>query len=118
MRLPSLTDDDSSFEEVSKSLERPSRPVAAESASPRVSSPLRPKEAETKQTETKPESTLVSSTVLSHASETPSPATFIHKNDIEEIKKLIVEQTKTIASQAQQMQTLTAEIEALKSKLN
>ncbi|EKV06640.1 Actin-binding protein, putative [Penicillium digitatum] len=111
-------DDDSSFEEVSKSLERPSRPVAAESASPRVSSPLRPKEAETKQTETKPESTLVSSTVLSHASETPSPATFIHKNDIEEIKKLIVEQTKTIASQAQQMQTLTAEIEALKSKLN
>jgi coronin-1B/1C/6 len=30
---------------------------------------------------------------------------------------LIAEQTKTIASQAQQMQTLTAEIEALKSKL-
>lgn len=38
--------------------------------------------------------------------------------DMEELKSLIAEQTKTIASQAQQMQTLTTEIEALKSKLN
>lgn len=45
------------------------------------------------------------------------PAATVHR-DFEEIKKLIAEQTKTIASQAQQMQTLTAEIEALKSKLN
>ncbi|KAJ5486751.1 hypothetical protein N7530_001051 [Penicillium desertorum] len=115
--------DDSSFEEVPKPVERPSRPAAAEYASPRVSSPLRPKEvetkqAETKQAETKPEHTLVSSTVPSTASETPSPTTSIPKNDIEEIKNLIAEQTKTIATQAQQMQTLTAEIEALKSKLN
>ena len=38
--------------------------------------------------------------------------------EIEEIKNLIAEQTKTIAEQAQQVQTLTAEIEALKTKLN
>jgi coronin-1B/1C/6 len=42
-------DDDSSFEEVSKPVERPVRSAAAaESSSPRVSSPLRPKEVETK----------------------------------------------------------------------
>ncbi|CAG8109045.1 unnamed protein product [Penicillium nalgiovense] len=110
--------DDSSFEEVPKPVERPTRSTAAENASPRVSSPLRPKEAETKQAEAKPEPTLVSSTVPSTASETPSPTAPVPKNDIEEIKNLIAEQTKTIATQAQQMQTLTAEIEALKTKLN
>lgn len=46
-------DDNSSFEEVAKPVERPTRPAAAESASPRVSSPLRPKEVETKQVEAK-----------------------------------------------------------------
>ncbi|KGO39246.1 Coronin [Penicillium expansum] len=111
-------DDDSSFEEVPKPVERPTRSIPAESASPRVSSPLRPKEAETKQVETKPQPTVVSSTIPLPASETPSPTTSIPKNDIEEIKNLIAEQTKTIATQAQQMQTLTAEIEALKSKLS
>ncbi|KGO73103.1 Coronin [Penicillium italicum] len=115
-------DDDSSFEEVPKPVERPTRSIPAESASPRVNSPLRPKEAETKQVETKqvetkPQPTLVSSTVPSPASETPSPTTSIPNSDIEEIKNLIAKQTKTIATQAQQMQTLTAEIEALKSKL-
>jgi coronin-1B/1C/6 len=40
----------------------------------------------------------------------------VHR-EIEEIKNLIAEQTKTIASQAKQMQTLTSEIEQLKSKL-
>ncbi|KAJ5795937.1 uncharacterized protein N7518_004477 [Penicillium psychrosexuale] len=121
-------DDNSSFEEVAKPVERPTRPAAAESASPRVNSPLRPKEVETKQVEAKQveakqaetnsQPTLVSSIVPSPASETPSPTTSVPKNDIELIKDLIAEQTKTIASQALQMQTLTAEIEALKSKLN
>lgn len=37
--------------------------------------------------------------------------------ELQTIKSLISEQTQTIASQAQQMQTLTAEIESLKSKL-
>ncbi|KAJ5773790.1 hypothetical protein N7457_008686 [Penicillium paradoxum] len=106
-------EDDSSFEEVSKPVERPTRSAAAGSSSPRISSPLRPKEVETK-----PQPTLTSTTTLPPASETPSPTTSIPKNDIEEIKSLIAEQTKTIASQAQQMQSLTAEIEALKSKLN
>jgi coronin-1B/1C/6 len=36
-------DDDSSFEEVPKPVERPARSAVAESSSPRVSSPLRPK---------------------------------------------------------------------------
>lgn len=46
-------DDDSSFEEVPKPTERPARSAAAESSSPRVSSPLRPKEPEP---EVKPQS--------------------------------------------------------------
>lgn len=41
-------DDDSSFEEVPKPPERSTRPVVAETSSPRVSSPLRPKEPEAK----------------------------------------------------------------------
>jgi coronin-1B/1C/6 len=123
-------DDDSSFEEVSKPLERPVRSAATEISSPRVSSPLRSKEVETKSQATLSVSLPFPSTagvtyLLSQSftapspvTETPSPSTSIAKNDIEEIKNLIAEQTKTIASQAQQMQTLTAEIEALKSKLN
>ena len=124
-------DDDSSFEEVPKPVERPVRSAAAtESSSPRVSSPLRPKEAETKPQPVVSVSSPLSKpalssnichqtpTIPSPASETPSPSTSVPKNDIEEIKNLIAQQTKTIASQAQQMQTLTAEIEALKSKLN
>ncbi|KAJ5452610.1 hypothetical protein N7445_000793 [Penicillium cf. griseofulvum] len=110
-------DDDSSFEEIPKPFERPTRSVAAESASPRVSSPLRPKEVETKP-QPAVAAAVASPIVLSPASDAPSPTTSIPKNDIEEIKNLLAEQTKTIADQAQQMQTLTAEIEALKSKLN
>lgn len=39
------------------------------------------------------------------------------QRDIQELKSLIAEQTRTIASQAEQMQQLTAEIESLKAKL-
>lgn len=49
-----VIDDDSSFEEVPKPTERLTRSAVAESSSPRVSSPLRPKEPELK-TEIKPE---------------------------------------------------------------
>ena len=56
-------------------------------------------------------------TAPSPSTEASLPATTVHR-EIEEIKSLIAEQTKTIAAQAQQMQTLTAEIESLKSKLN
>ncbi|KAJ5163973.1 uncharacterized protein N7500_005803 [Penicillium coprophilum] len=110
-------DDDSSFEEIPKPVERPTRSAPAEAASPRVSSPLRPKEVETKP-QPAAAAAVATPTVPSPASEAPSPTTSIPKNDIEEIKNLLAEQTKTIADQAQQMQTLTAEIEALKSKLN
>ncbi|KXG48469.1 protein of unknown function DUF1899 [Penicillium griseofulvum] len=110
-------DDDSSFEEVPKPVERPTRSVAAESASPRVSSPLRPKEVETKP-QPAVAAAVASPIAPSPATDAPSPTTSIPRNDIEEIKNLLAEQTKTIADQAQQMQTLTAEIEALKSKLN
>ncbi|KAJ6073356.1 hypothetical protein N7467_011441 [Penicillium canescens] len=106
-------DDNSSFEEIPKPVERATRSPVAETSSPRVSSPLRPKEVETKY---QPATTI--STPSSPAPETSTPPAAVPKNDIEEIKNLIAEQTKTIASQALQMQTLTAEIEALKSKMN
>ncbi|KAJ5742456.1 uncharacterized protein N7511_011475 [Penicillium nucicola] len=106
-------DDNSSFEEVPKPVERATRSPVAETSSPRVSSPLRPKEVETK---TQP--TTVISIPSSPVPETSTPPAALPRNDIEEIKNLIAEQTKTIAEQALQMQTLTAEIEALKSKMN
>ncbi|KAJ5179944.1 Actin-binding protein [Penicillium capsulatum] len=105
-------DDDSSFEEVPKPVERAPRSAAAEVSSPRVSSLLRPKEVEAKPS---PQPSAPSPITHSPASEASLPPT---NRDIEDIKNLIAEQTKTIASQAQQMQTLTAEIESLKTKLN
>lgn len=39
------------------------------------------------------------------------------QREIETIKALIAEQTKTITAQAQHMQTLAAEVESLKAKL-
>ncbi|GLI80339.1 coronin-like protein crn1 [Penicillium ochrochloron] len=105
-------DDDSSFEEVPKPVERPARSPVAESSSPRVSSPLRPKEPEP---EVKPQSPVATATASPPVSESTAPAS--HK-EIEEIKNLIAQQTKIIADQASQMQKLTSELEALKSKLN
>ncbi|KAJ5613360.1 hypothetical protein N7510_006554 [Penicillium lagena] len=103
-------DDASSFEEVPKPVERAARPVVAESSSPRVSSPLRPKE------EPMPQPSVATLTTSSPASESNLPVATVHR-EIEEIKNLIAEQTKTIATQAQQIQILTGEIESLKSKL-
>ncbi|KAJ5777618.1 hypothetical protein N7520_000864 [Penicillium odoratum] len=111
-------DDDSSFDEVPKPVERATRSPVVEPSSPRVSSPLRPKE------EPKPQPVVATATPAaapapapaSPASESSVPTATVSK-EIEEIKNLIAAQTKTIAEQAQQMQTLTAEIEALKTKL-
>jgi coronin-1B/1C/6 len=118
----SADDDDSSFEEVPKPAER-ARSAVTESASPRVSSPLRPKETEAKpeaksepKPEPKPEPRSITPTTSPAASESSLTTSAVHR-EIEEIKNLIAEQTKTIASQAKQMQTLTSEIESLKSKL-
>ncbi|KAJ5160916.1 uncharacterized protein N7482_007920 [Penicillium canariense] len=127
-------DDDSSFEEVPKPSERAARSAVAESSSPRVSSPLWPKEPEP---EPKPQSRVAVSTFLldslsyetkvliyhqtptipSPASEPSVPTSAVHK-EIEEIKNLIAQQTKIIADQASQMQKLTSDMEKLKSKLN
>ncbi|KAJ5102514.1 actin-binding protein [Penicillium argentinense] len=118
-----VDDDDSSFEEVPKPAERAPRSPAVEASSPQVSSPLRPKQPESKpepKPEVKPEprvSSTATPTPSSPASESTIPTSAVHQ-DISEIKHLIAEQTKTIASQAQQMQTLAAEIESLKAKLN
>ncbi|KAJ5195571.1 Actin-binding protein [Penicillium cinerascens] len=111
-------DDDSSFEEVPKPTER-ARSTVTETSSLRVSSPLRPKETEAKpeaKPEPKPEPRAATPIASSPASESTLPTSTVQR-EMEEIKKLIAEQTKTIASQAQQMQTLTSEIESLKSKL-
>ncbi|KAJ5123749.1 hypothetical protein N7448_009846 [Penicillium atrosanguineum] len=134
------SDDDSSFEEVPKPVER-ARSTVTESASPRVSSPLRPKETEDKpepkaepKSEPKPEPkaepkpqpkpepkpeprSITPITSSPTASESSLSTSAVHR-EIEEIKNLIAEQTKTIASQSKQMQSLTSEIESLKSKLN
>ncbi|KAJ5627272.1 hypothetical protein N7528_004699 [Penicillium herquei] len=110
-----VEEDDSSFEEVPKPVERAARSPVAEPSSPRVSSPLRPKEIETKPQPVP--SVQVTPVASSPVSETSVPTSTVSK-EIEEIKNLIAEQTKTIAEQAQQVQTLTAEIEALKTKLN
>ncbi|KAJ5659928.1 hypothetical protein N7507_006379 [Penicillium longicatenatum] len=111
-------DDDSSFDDVPKPVERATRsPVIAEPSSPRVSSPLRPKEVETKPQPAAAPSPVQTPVVASPASETSVPTATVSK-EIEEIKNLIAEQTKIIATQAEQMQTLTAEIESLKTKLN
>ncbi|KAJ5669940.1 coronin-like protein crn1 [Penicillium maclennaniae] len=120
-------DDDSSFEEVPKPVER-ARSTITEAASPRVSSPLRPNETEAKpepkpepkpelKAEPEPEPRSITPAASSPtASESGLPTSAVHR-EIEEIKNLIAEQTRTIASQAKQMQTLTSEIESLKSKL-
>ncbi|KAJ5949320.1 hypothetical protein N7454_000904 [Penicillium verhagenii] len=125
-----VDDDDSSFDEIPKPVERATRSPVAEPSSPRVSSPLRPKEVDAKPQPATIAATPVAAPVVaaattpiqtpvaaSPASEASVPTATVSK-EIEEIKNLIAEQTKTIATQAQQMQTLTAEIEALKSKLN
>ncbi|KAJ5533003.1 hypothetical protein N7494_009555 [Penicillium frequentans] len=111
-------DEDSSFDEVPKPVERATRsPVIVEPSSPRVSSPLRPKEVETKPQPAAAPAPIQTPVPTSPASETSVPTATVSK-EIEEIKNLIAEQTKIIATQAEQMQTLTAEIEALKTKLN
>jgi coronin-1B/1C/6 len=103
-------DDSSSFEEVAKPTERvpASVPSLNKAATPveSVETPLSP-------TPPTPIAAPSSAAVDASASSTGSA---VH-DEIREIKALIAEQTKTIASQARQMQNLTAEIESLKSKL-
>lgn len=101
-------DDTSSFEEVTKPVERV---TAAPATSKAVPSLAKEKEVTTPVASTP--STFTPTTTVKKSS-APSGA---GQDDIAEIKALISQQTKTIAAQAEQMQNLTAEIEALKSKL-
>ncbi|OJJ47310.1 hypothetical protein ASPZODRAFT_159217 [Penicilliopsis zonata CBS 506.65] len=92
-------DDDSSFEDISKPVERPEvskivTPERSPIATPGAATPV-------------PEPISSSNSVVADSVQ----------QEIESIKSLIAEQTKTIATQAQQMQALTEEIESLKSKL-
>ncbi|KAI9926361.1 Coronin-2B [Aspergillus wentii] len=121
-------DDDSNFDEVPKPTER-------HTSSPSVStSPWHKKEEQAKsnpspiktptsadrspQASTPVASTPIASTPTASAlSAGAAVAADAVQREIGVIKDLISEQTKTIASQAQQMQNLTAEIESLKAKL-
>ncbi|BCR89326.1 coronin [Aspergillus chevalieri] len=111
--------EDSSFDEVPKPVERPSR-SATEVESPSVkSSPWHLKE-EPKSRQSPVQTPTAASTPVSGESTLTATATVAADTvtrEISEIKSLIAAQTKTIASQADQVQTLTAEIESLKAKL-
>ncbi|KAL2008432.1 hypothetical protein VTN00DRAFT_6626 [Thermoascus crustaceus] len=114
---PDEADDSSSFEEVSKPVERPSAITlspADDVEPPAVSPPhlWRAKSAESAQ---QPASTSDANTSTAEST-SAVPADAVQR-EIDAIKNLIAEQTKTIAAQAQQVQNLTMEIEQLKAKL-
>lgn len=102
-------DDTSSFEEVTKPVERA---VAVPVITKSPPSPTKEREATTPVASTPPIETSKTTT------KTPTATSSSVSDDIAEIKALIAQQTKTIASQAEQMQNLTAEIESLKAKLD
>ncbi|GES56867.1 coronin-like protein crn1 [Aspergillus terreus] len=126
---PEPTDQDSSFDEVPKPVERP--PRSAETASPSVKTSPWHKKEEPKSQDTTPTTAERSPAPSTPAANTPAvstpPAssTTATANTVADavgrelgaIKDLLNQQTKTIAEQAQQMQNLTAEIESLKAKL-
>lgn len=117
-------DENSSFEEVSK-------PTEPRARSPVVETPTAQQKVESKlQTsisQSTPESSspAVASPVISIAAGNVESAVSTGaavvadavQREIETIKALIAEQTKTITAQAQHMQTLAAEVESLKAKL-
>lgn len=114
-------DDESSFEEVSK-------PVERAAASPVTTKPVQSPQTVEKETTTtpvastqsqeKPKPVVATTTAPTDKSTSTSISASSVSDDIAEIKALIAQQTRTIATQAEQMQNLTAEIESLKAKLN
>lgn len=101
-------DDTSSFEEVTKPVERTTTAPPVAKVEP---SPVKEKEVTTPVA-----STPVISAPTTTTEKSAAPL-FTAQDDLAEIKALIAQQTRTIASQAEQMQNLTAEIESLKAKL-
>ncbi|EED19817.1 actin-binding protein, putative [Talaromyces stipitatus ATCC 10500] len=102
-------DDASSFEEVTKPVERATAAPVVSKPAP----PIKEKEATTPVTSTP----TIETPKITIENPTTTTSTSV-SDDIAEIKALIAQQTRTIASQAEQMQNLTAEIESLKAKLN
>jgi coronin-1B/1C/6 len=103
-------DDTSSFEEVSNPVERPVvSPV-------KTASPIaeEPPVSIAKDTTTIAPTPVATTPAAKESSTDPTDGV---SGDIQEIKDLIAQQTRTIASQAEQVQHLTAEIESLKAKL-
>lgn len=111
---PDEIDDTSSFEEVTKPTERvPTSIPSPEKVDIPVEIVEPPVEAPIFSQAAAPSKSTTSSTPPTIIA---SGGSSFH-DEMQEIKALISEQTKTIASQAQQVQNLTAEIEALKAKL-
>jgi coronin-1B/1C/6 len=112
------SDVSSSFEEVSRPIEQSSESTSS-IALPAGSAPQGlnsiVSEADS-QADDIPQQSGVITPALNSSSTSIVPTNVVQR-DIQEIKSLIAEQTKTIASQAQQVQNLTAEIESLKAKL-
>lgn len=136
---PDEADDSSSFEEVSKPVERPSAITlspADDVEPPAVSPPhlwrakvrylhdrvgyissgdIRLTAQQSADSAQQPASTSDANTSTTEST-SAVPADAVQR-EIDAIKNLIAEQTKTIAAQAQQVQNLTMEIEQLKAKL-
>ncbi|KAI9376060.1 hypothetical protein BJX61DRAFT_491912 [Aspergillus egyptiacus] len=105
----------SSFDEPTKTVERPAQ--SAETSSPSLKdSPLLQKEEQTK-TQSSTATTPSTQPTAAQSSTTSSVTDDAAQREIGKIKELIAELTKCIASQAQQIQTLTAEMDSLKAKL-
>ncbi|KAL4891797.1 hypothetical protein BDV59DRAFT_181008 [Aspergillus ambiguus] len=119
---PEPTEQESSFDEVPKPVERPTRTV--ETASPSVKTSPWHKKDESKSPAATPTSADRSPAPSTPTTSTPAPGSSattavadVVGRELGAIKDLLDMQTKTIAQQAQQMQNLTAEIESLKAKL-
>ncbi|KKK14452.1 hypothetical protein P175DRAFT_0525175 [Aspergillus ochraceoroseus IBT 24754] len=114
--------EESSFDEAPKPVERASRSPETVSPSVMASPFLRKDEQFKTQSPVASSSPIASTPGASTPAQSTGPtaagvSTDAVSREIGAIKELLAEQTKTIASQAQQMQNLTAEIESLKAKL-
>ncbi|PWY89617.1 actin-binding protein [Aspergillus sclerotioniger CBS 115572] len=110
-------EEESSFDEVSKPVERPARSPEASSPSIKTSPWHQQEEAKPQASPSKESPVSTPVDAAANISTGAAVAADAVTREIGAIKELIAEQTKTIASQAQQMQSLTAEIESLKAKL-
>ncbi|KAA8643999.1 coronin [Aspergillus tanneri] len=113
--------EESSFDEIPKPVEQLSRSTDSLSKEEPKTQPSPPKVATPVAERASPANTPAATTPTVPAgptlTSTAAVAADAMQREVSSIKELIAEQTKTIALQAEQMQTLTAEIESLKAKL-